>query len=259
MKGYAMSLNPHHVFRHGGELCLIDVEGMAAHVVDDEATAAALETLDAAPSVAIAPEVIGDYERLGLLPLRGPTPQKTRKPEPVPVSSITLFVTQECNMRCTYCYGDGGEYGSCGDMSQDTAFAAVDWLVAKSGRTKQVRICFFGGEPLLNLRLIEQVVPYARKRAEQAGKEVGFGITTNASLLDDEQIEFLRKHEIKPYVSFDGPKEIQDRQRPFKNGKGSYDAVVGRIRELMKVLPQAECRVTLVGDSDVAEIESALK
>ena len=162
-------------------------------------------------------------------------------------------------MRCTYCYGDGGGYGSSGEMSRETAFAAVDWLVAQSGRTKQLRICFFGGEPLLNVRLIEQVVPYAREKAEHAEKKIGFGITTNASLLDDERLEFLQKHDIMPLVSFDGPKAIQDRQRPFKNGDGSYDAVVGRIRKLLKVFPDAECRVTLVGDSDVAEIESSLK
>lgn len=175
------------------------------------------------------------------------------------VGNISLFVAQECNMACVYCYGQGGEYASKGMMSTDTAFKAVDWLMENSGSIESVHIGFFGGEPMMNFPLIKKVVKYARQEAEKRGKEITFGMTTNASLLTDQRIAYLREENIRPMVSFDGSPEIQNRQRPFTNGKGSYNKVYANIQKLKKAFPDVVARATSHGDTDPAIIRAGIE
>ena len=171
-------------------------------------------------------------------------------PPGFPVTSLALFLTQTCNMRCVYCYGEGGEYGGRGVMSEATALAAVDWLLESSGEEKTVHVSFFGGEPLLNFLLLQRVVAYAREQAAVCGKEVKFGMTTNASLLTDEIIAYLAEEQISPLVSFDGPPEIHDRQRPFRNGRGSHARVHANVQKLRAALPRLTGRATVCAGSD---------
>jgi uncharacterized protein len=175
------------------------------------------------------------------------------------VSNISLFVAQACNMACVYCYGQGGEYASKGMMSADVAFRAVDWLMDSSGDSESVNIGFFGGEPMMNFPLIKKVVRYAKWQAEKHGKKVTFGMTTNASLLTDSRIAYLKEEDIVPMVSFDGTAELQDRQRPFNNGKGSHGKVFANIRKLQKVFPQVMARATLYGDADPAKVRAGME
>ncbi len=140
---------------------------------------------------------------------------ESRKKAEYPVTGIALFLAQECNMRCVYCYGDAGQYAGKGMMSDETAYRAVDWLMANAKNEENVGIDFFGGEPLLNFPLMKKVVPCAREKAAEKGKQVTFGISTNGSLLTDEIISFLKEEKIAPQIGFDGPPEYQNRQRPF--------------------------------------------
>ncbi len=176
-----------------------------------------------------------------------------------PIVNIALFVTQECNLNCVYCYGEGGNYGSSGHMASNTAKKAVDWLVEQSGEVKKLGITFFGGEPLMNFPLIKEVVEYANKITKEKDKTFTFGMTTNLSLLDEEKLTFLKDHKIMPLVSFDGPKEIQDKQRPFKNKECStYDSSLPKIKELLSVMPDISCRATMMEDSDPVCVREAL-
>jgi uncharacterized protein len=118
---------------------------------------------------------------------------KIERPDPVSVSFIALFLAQTCNLACTYCYGQAGTYGGSGLMSAETARKAVDWLMENSGGIKQVRVAFFGGEPLLNLPVLWETVSYAKEQAARHSKEVSFGMTTNATLLDDEIVAYLKQ------------------------------------------------------------------
>ena len=175
-----------------------------------------------------------------------------------PIRSIALLVTQNCNLACTYCYGNKGTYGSSGHMNSETARKAIDWLIEQSGELRNPGVVFFGGEPLLNFALMKEVVAYARKRGGESGKAFEFSVATNASLLSDEIITFLKENEITPVVSFDGCKEAQDSQRPFKGGRGSYDVVAPKIRKLLETFPGATARATLTGQRSPREVTVAL-
>lgn len=146
---------------------------------------------------------------------------------------ITLQVTQNCNFRCRYCvYSNDNQnsqrHHSNKVMTEETAFKAIDFLAEHSVDTSEVNIGFYGGEPLLNFDLIKKCINYAHDRF--AGKECSFSMTTNASLLSEEVIDFLVKNDVNLLISFDGPKVIQDANRIYPGYSGStYDLVRNKI------------------------------
>jgi uncharacterized protein len=163
-------------------------------------------------------------------------------PADFPLNTMVLNVTNKCNLACTYCY----EYGEdkivdtqYGDqpkfMSEDTAEESVDFMLAESKGQPVAHLTFFGGETLLNFPVLQRTVAYARRRAEEEGKRVEFSLTTNATLLRPEIIQWLADNQIGVTISIDGPKEVQDGLRVFHNGKGTYDVVLPKIKELLQV------------------------
>ena len=162
-------------------------------------------------------------------------------PAGFPLTTMVLNVTNKCNLACTYCY----EYGEdkivdtkYGDqpkfMAEETAKESVEFLLEESRGQEVAHITFFGGETLLNFPVLQDTVAYARRRAAEEGKRIEFSLTTNATLLRPEIIEWLADNQIGVTISIDGPKEVQDGLRVFHNGRGSYDVVEPKIKELLK-------------------------
>lgn len=143
------------------------------------------------------------------------------------IKAMCLNISHMCNLRCEYCFANGGSY--CGkemNMSFDVAKAAVDFLVEKSGARKNLEIDFFGGEPLLNFDVVKQTVAYARSIEKERGKNFRFTITTNAMLLTDEVTDFFNKEMYNVVVSIDGRKEVHDGVRKRVGGGGSFDVAM---------------------------------
>jgi uncharacterized protein len=189
--------------------------------------------LDYHPLTDISGENIHDYER-----------KRLEKLKDSQLRQICLNVTHRCNLNCDYCYGGDGSYGGpARHMSRNTAEQAVDFLMKASGNSHSCRITFFGGEPLLNFHLVKHIVQYARKKAAKLNKEMFFGITTNGVLLDDENCDFLIKEKIEVTFSFDGPKGIQDKNRPFKSNKkkSSYDVIYPKILKFIEKAEKNKC------------------
>ncbi|HEV3139269.1 MAG TPA: quinohemoprotein amine dehydrogenase maturation protein, partial [Vicinamibacterales bacterium] len=111
---------------------------------------------------------------------------------------------------------------------------SVEFLLEESGASQTAHLTFFGGETLLNFPVLQKTIAYARRRAAEVGKTVDFSLTTNATLLKPEIIEFLAENHVGVTISIDGPKEVQDKFRVFHNGAGSYDIVAPKIKELLK-------------------------
>jgi uncharacterized protein len=178
--------------------------------------------------------------------------------QPEPVTSMALMVSESCNLRCSYCYG-GETKGSGGKMETSVAEKAVDWMIQQSKNVKTLRLLYFGGEPLMNFPLIRTISAYAREKARVKDKAVKLEITTNATLLNSGIIDFFVENHIIPLISFDGPKKIHDRQRPFSSGAGSYDHTVPLIRELLEKIPNAPVRVTWLNGTDPAQVIRGLR
>ena len=146
---------------------------------------------------------------------------------PPPLQSLSLNLAQACNMGCSYCYADSGKFGGRARlMSVDVAHAAVDRLMLEAAPAADLLLGFMGGEPFLHRALMRDVVPYARARAHATGRHVRFSVTTNATLLTDDDVRFLRDEDFHVAVSIDGPRTLNDAQRPLHNGGSSYDKVL---------------------------------
>lgn len=154
---------------------------------------------------------------------------------------ITLQVTQKCNLRCKYCiYSENTNKlqrsHSNKDMPKSMAFKAINFLWDNSIDSEDICIGFYGGEPLLNFPLIEQCVAYAEEIF--FGKKLLFTITTNGTLLTDKIIHFFSLHDFMLMVSLDGNKKINDKNRVFANGSGTYDVVVERLKRIEEIEPK---------------------
>lgn len=123
-------------------------------------------------------------------------------------------------------------------MTWETAKAAVDYLREHSVDSDMVSISFYGGEPLLAFDLIKQVVEYADELFD--GKELIYGMTTNATLITDEIARFIKQHQIRIMFSIDGPRDVQNKNRVFRDGRGSYDTVEKNVERPYHVEPEPD-------------------
>jgi uncharacterized protein len=250
------AIKPYHLFNYEEHAYLINIEEMTTALVD-ETTARALEKIRTQPTSMPGHSI---EERLKILGLLSDGREKTpvAKKE-YPIVNLCLFLTQSCNLNCVYCYGDAGAYGAGSNMDEKTAYQGVDWLIEQSGKMKHIYVGFFGGEPFLAFPLMKAIVQYARKRVAETGKIVSFYATSNGTLFDDEIINFIKEEEISVIISFDGPREIQDAQRPYVNGDGSYDATVPKIKKLLAAAPKTPGHAVIIGDTDPKLVEDALQ
>lgn len=167
-----------------------------------------------------------------------PAPPKILPLTPVPLQTLVVNVTNQCNLSCTYCYEYGEdkivdtENGAQPKfMSEETARESVDLLLRQSGPA--AHMTFFGGETLMNFSVLRNTIAYARARAAAVGKDIDFSLTTNATLLRPEIIEYLADERVGVTISIDGPKDVQDKFRVFKNGAGSYEIAMPKIKALL--------------------------
>lgn len=158
-------------------------------------------------------------------------------PEAPAIKAMCLHICHDCNLRCTYCFAGTGDFGT-GERSMldvRTGERAIDFLIASSRDRHHLDIDFFGGEPLMNWPVVVELTHYCEKRSRETGKDIRITITTNALLLDDEKTAFINSHMKNCVLSLDGRPDIHDRMRPGIGGKGSYDAVSGRIKSFVSV------------------------
>ena len=149
------------------------------------------------------------------------------------VKALCLHIAHDCNLACRYCFAGEGEYkGDRSLMSYEVGRKALDFLVANSGSRRNLEVDFFGGEPLLNFDVVKKLVAYGREIEKKEDKHFRFTLTTNGVLLNDEVMEFANREMDNVVLSIDGRKEVHDRMRPFKNGKGSYDLIIDKFKKM---------------------------
>lgn len=151
------------------------------------------------------------------------------------VKALCLHIAHDCNLSCKYCFADEGSYnGKLRElMSAEVGKKALDFLVANSGNRVNLEVDFFGGEPLMNFEVIKEIVAYGRSIEKDAGKNFRFTLTTNGMLLNDEVTEFCNKEISNVVLSLDGRKCVNDKMRPTRNGKGSYDIIVPKFQDFV--------------------------
>lgn len=154
---------------------------------------------------------------------------------------VCLVLTHQCNLACSYCYA-GEKFNR--HMSDSTLGEGLKMLFSGPG---DLELSFFGGEPLLRFSQMVKASRWARKTADRLGRRLRFQVTTNATILEEKQLQFLENYNFWTALSLDGPEEIQDVARPFVNGRGSGSLVwrnveralgrLSRVHILMVVTP----------------------
>jgi uncharacterized protein len=167
---------------------------------------------------------------------------------PPPIHALSLAVAQKCNLGCTYCYAQQGEFGGAAkDMPLEVAEQAVDLLVNGAQPGAKLNLAFLGGEPLVNRRVLQAATLRATKLAARRGVPITFSITTNGTLLTEEDVVFFEAHGFAVTVSLDGPREAHNALRPYKSGGGSFDAIMRKLEPFLsrQRRMQVSARVTV--------------
>lgn len=237
-----------HKFEFDGAKIVLDVHSGAVHEVDELAWLL-LDEYKAMDG----PELIGKFgahhgakevkaaiaeieqlEQEGLLFSPDPYEGIYAAPAGGITKALCLHLAHACNLRCRYCFAGQGRFGGDDElMPAEIGKAAIDFVIGKSGSRKNLNIDFFGGEPLMNFKVLKELVAYGRRRGSEEGKEIQFTVTTNTLLLNSEISSFLNQEGISAVLSLDGRREVQDKMRPLPCGGGSYEQVLERIKSFV--------------------------
>lgn len=150
---------------------------------------------------------------------------------------VTVCVSNDCNLRCKYCYAKGGSYGKERTlMNERTARKFVDFCISSFKRIDN--ILFFGGEPLLNYPIIEYICKLFKEQSANGSLPIpSFSMITNGTLCNDKIIDLIRENISFMTVSIDGNKYVNDKNRIYRNGMGSYDKIAYFINKCKKETP----------------------
>lgn len=149
------------------------------------------------------------------------------------LKNLILQVTQQCNLRCKYCAYSGNYYNrshSSQRMNLETAKQAIDFYLERSDKAESLCLSFYGGEPMLEFPLIKKCVDYIM--TQKGDQEINFPMTTNGTLLDQDNIKFIVEHNFSLMISLDGEKESHDANRKFSTGEGSFDLIMKNLKML---------------------------
>ncbi len=160
------------------------------------------------------------------------------------IQQLILNVTEDCNLRCQYCYlSEGYHYTrnrTESKMTVATAITALDKFFMRLEKIKQFNpgkkcgITFYGGEPLLNFQTIYASIEYSKLNCPVTPI---FNITTNGTLLKDEILDYLIVNNVHISISLDGAKKNHDRNRLFTENNGSFNIVRNNIMKLKNAYP----------------------
>lgn len=161
------------------------------------------------------------------------------------IEQITLQVTQNCNLRCAYC-AYSGKYNQRTHnnrvMSLDTMKKSIDFAIRHSYGLESLDVGFYGGEPLLEIRNISNLIDYINEMYPD--KLINYNLTTNGTVFTDEIIEFLIKNNFSVLISLDGPKEVHDENRKLHNGVGTFDKIMENLNYVKNVYPDFFKRIS---------------
>ena len=172
--------------------------------------------------------------------------------ESPPLHALSLAIAQKCNMGCAYCYADQGDFGGPSKkMPLETAKKSIELLINGREKGDTVQLTFLGGEPLMNRKDIRLATEYAADLAAKKEVNIKFSMTSNGTLMREDDAEFFEKYGFAITISLDGLREEHDKLRPFKNGKGTFDRVMEKIQPLLKIQQkmQVSARVTVTPDN----------
>lgn len=169
-----------------------------------------------------------------------------------------IGITEQCNLRCTYCCYSGSYEGNRTHSSKSMSKEDVDRtlsFIRENAKGDKLHIAFYGGEPLVNYDILQ----YAIAKAEAIWQEaVSFSITSNGTLLNEEKTEWLIKHHVELHLSVDGTKAFHDKHRVDAAGNGSFAKVYQALKYIREhhndYMDHVQLQMTLPSFEDIPAI-----
>jgi len=168
--------------------------------------------------------------------------------DPTP-TSVTLFLTTACNLRCTYCYASAGDTPA-RSMPLVVAKRGIDFVLGNALRKglPSIEVAYHGGgEPTVNWHTLTSSLEYAREQTRQRGLHVSASCATNG-ILNDKQIAWIVANLSGVSLSLDGLPAVHDSHRPLVSGKGSSERVIHTLRRFDECEFPYGLRVTVTAD-----------
>ncbi len=143
-----------------------------------------------------------------------------------------IITVYDSNISCTYCHeGEENKY-----MDEKTAEYVIGFIkdTVSRNNSSTVDIELSGGEPLLNMPVNVKIVENLSEWCKKTNREFSLKVITNGTLLTSERVEWLADHAGKVVTVLDGPRDIHDQRRMYKNGGGTFDDIIEgltRVRE----------------------------
>ena len=155
---------------------------------------------------------------------------------PAVIRSLTINVTQICNLKCTYCAAGGdGTYGAAQTkINVEKTLPQLKFFIDRLPEGSRFRITFLGGEPLLYPDGIQAIGNYVRLMTAGRNIQPAFSIVTNGTLINEKTLNVLKSIKANITVSVDGPAETNDKARPTKDGTSSTALIVDGLKMLVQ-------------------------
>lgn len=149
------------------------------------------------------------------------------------LNRLVLNISNTCNLKCRYCYADGGSYNSDESiMTREMAKLTLDKFYFFFNKINNIQI--FGGEPLVNMPVVNFICKYVRNRDAVNKEKTIIGLVTNGTLMNSEFMKMVNKYDIQVTVSYDGNPKVNDIMRVYANGSGTSDIILNNIKMLKK-------------------------
>jgi sulfatase maturation enzyme AslB (radical SAM superfamily) len=172
---------------------------------------------------------------------------QVRSVEELELENLAFILTDRCNYDCSYCYEGKGTQR----LTPSLLTRAIDLLHPYLAR--QCVVSFYGGEPLLEFGLVRQAVEHFKAMSSGEERTIGFSLTTNGSLLDEEILEFLAQHRFSLALSFDGLAQDISRKR------GSFDSLVSIIPKILENKAISLETNSVFGSDTVGDLSESVK
>jgi uncharacterized protein len=171
------------------------------------------------------------------------------------MTNLAIFVTTTCNLRCTYCYAQGGDTNR--TISRDIWSIAMDYFFSDLGagagqkgvKPNSVSMAIHGGgEPTVEFETLKEIVAGFCRKADAVGLRPFIDMVTNGTY-DESVHQWILENNISVTISLDGPRDIQNSLRPFRSGRPSYDVVLRNVKSLIKAGKRVPIRATVTSES----------
>lgn len=261
-----LTLNPRvSIFNHNGGVYLFDPSTRTYASMKEPMLASLIHHDSANSSNTLSDKESGELSdirqkllKAGILVLPGfadESDKNSNSPRSDVTTNLTLFVTTKCNLRCSYCYANGGDSDK--TIRKDIWQTAMNHFFSslRTGmadgkvHSKSIRLAIHGGgEPTTEFATVKEIVTEFRERAKVLGLQSSVSMGTNGTY-NDFVHRWILENDIHVNISLDGPRDIQNSLRPFRSGLPSYDTVVHNLQGLVKAGRHVSVRATVTGES----------